>query len=79
MSRPQNSFWTLPGLQKKTNKQPRSKTKVVIEESKEDKTFSTLWVDPKLFLKLPPGKKKSHTGPQRAKIKSNQKSKLKEI
>ena len=90
MSRPQNSFWTVPRLQKKLVRAPPPKNtpkisqnqKLVLEENIEIQSYSTRWVDPKTVFEPNPaipqgnyGLKKSETTPKSG---QSQKSELKE-
>ena len=90
MSRPQNSCWTVPRLQKnlsgpkkaKNDSKIKSKSKVSIEENIEIQSYSTRWVDPKPVFEPNPatpqgnyGLKKSETTPKSG---QSQKSELKE-
>ena len=78
MSRPQNIFWTLSRPQKQLIRAPKSKTdpkiksksKVRIEGTIENKSSSTTWVDPKTFFEHYPDPKNSPLGTQKVKLTS---------
>ena len=76
MSRPQNSICNLIQPQnqpirapknKKNDPKIKSNSKVKIEVSIENKSYSTTWVDPKTVLELYPDPKNSPLGPQKSK------------
>ena len=74
MSRPQNSVCNLirpqnqPIRAPKNKKDPKikSNSKVKIEVSIENKSYSTTWVDPKTVLELYPDPKNSPLGPPKS-------------
>ena len=78
MIRPQKSFSTLHWPQKvKMNPKIKSKSKVRIEGTIENKSFSTTWVDPKTVFEPYPDQQNSPLRPQKFKIDSKIKSKSK--
>ena len=91
MSRPQHTFWTLSRPQKypisalksKNDPKVKSKSKVRIEGTIENKSCSTTWVDPKTVFEPYPDPKKTF-GAQKCKkmtpkLSQNQKLELKEL
>ena len=83
MTRQKNNFWTLSwtknspmGPQKEKNDPKiKYKSKVRIEETIENKSCSTTWVDPKTVLELYPDPKNSSLGPKKVKNEPKIKSK----
>ena len=80
MSRPQNSFWAPPRPQKvKNDPKIKSKSKVRIEGTIENKSYSTTWVHPKTVFETILDPKNIQLGPQKVKIDPKIKSELKEL
>ena len=79
MSRPPDSFWSLPnpknslfGPQKfKNDPEFKSKSNVRIEEKIENESFSITWIDPKKDFELTPTPKIAYLGPKSQKWPQN--------